>query len=423
MLSPGGKGWISKYFDLVEKGEISLNIKRPRSVGKREFMRLMFTSSGLVYGFSNQLIFGKNLDVSKWTQEEQLKVLLFEGHLLVYLLSDEEKEFDKEAFFNSLCDFYRFHNGRSLTAVFRLFRKEKPLEILEKILSKRVDIRINLVENKWWVNSLSNAFSYLDVILFNDYIFAKDEDSLINYNSYAQNVLTAVVMAAYADGEVQEKEKHLFDVFLASSGLEGERRERALEQFKNGAEYSDYSDYVKSHWMLKHFLLDMAALTIFSGSEMLEEEVEFLKELARFLECEELLADEALILVENFVLKSKDRAIFLSDSAAYEKIYHSFSNRWFKVLSRNKDKIALELKESRQLIALIRKSAKEDLNPEEKERMKEQLKDLAKAVPALTIFMLPGGSILMPLLLKALPELVPSAFRDNQIEGEEKEPK
>jgi hypothetical protein len=93
------------------------------------------------------------------------------------------------------------------------------------------------------------------------------------------------------------------------------------------------------------------------------------------------------------------------------------------VLSRNKDKIALELKESRQLIALIRKSAKEDLNPEEKERMKEQLKDLAKAVPALTIFMLPGGSILMPLLLKALPELVPSAFRDNQIEGEEKEPK
>jgi hypothetical protein len=155
----------------------------------------------------------------------------------------------------------------------------------------------------------------------------------------------------------------------------------------------------------------------------LEEEVVFLKELARFLECEELLAEEALVLVENFVLKTKDKAIFLSDSGAYEKVYLSFSNRWFKILSRNKDKIALELKESRQLIALIRKSAKEDLNTEEKERVKEQLKDLAKAVPALTIFLLPGGTILLPLLMKALPELIPTAFRDNQIESDTKDTK
>jgi hypothetical protein len=420
MLSPGGKGWITKYFDLVEKDEINLNLKRPKTIGKREFMHLTFTSCGLVYGFPIQLIYGKNLNVSKWTQEEHLKVLLFEAHLMVYILSNEEREFDKDEFILDLLNFYRLHNVRSLTAV---FRKEKPLDTLEKIYSKRVGIKMNLVENKWWVNSLSNAFSFLDVILFNDYICAKDEDSFINYNGYAQNALTAIVLAAYADGEIQEKEKMLFNIFLASSGLEDERRERAQEQFKHGAEYDDFSDFVRNHWMLKHFLMDIAALTIFSGSEMLEEEVVFLKELARFLECEELLAEEALVLVENFVLKTKDKAIFLSDSGAYEKVYLSFSNRWFKILSRNKDKIALELKESRQLIALIRKSAKEDLNTEEKERVKEQLKDLAKAVPALTIFLLPGGTILLPLLMKALPELIPTAFRDNQIESENKDTK
>ena len=197
-----------------------------------------------------------------------------------------------------------------------------------------------------------------------------------------------------------------------------ERREKAKDQFKNGTTFDDLSDYVKEKWLLKHFLLDIAALTIFSGSDMLEEEVVFMKEFADFLDCEEIVAQESLVLVENFVLKTKDKAIFLRDAGAYEKVYLSFTNRWSKVLIRNKDKIALELKESRQLIGLIRKSTSEELTAEEKEKVKDQLKDLAKAVPALTIFMLPGGTILMPLLLKALPDLVPSAFRENQIEDE-----
>jgi hypothetical protein len=38
-------------------------------------------------------------------------------------------------------------------------------------------------------------------------------------------------------------------------------------------------------------------------------------------------------------------------------------------------------------------------------------------MPSLAIFMLPGGAILLPLVLKIIPDLVPSAFRDNEIEN------
>lgn len=97
-------------------------------------------------------------------------------------------------------------------------------------------------------------------------------------------------------------------------------------------------------------------------------------------------------------------------------MYGNLSARWSKIIVRNKDKIANELKESKDLVSLIKKSTTQELSSEEKEKVKTQFLDLAKTVPALTIFMLPGGALLLPLVLKLLPDLIPSAFKENEID-------
>ena len=99
-------------------------------------------------------------------------------------------------------------------------------------------------------------------------------------------------------------------------------------------------------------------------------------------------------------------------------MYGSLSKRWIKILGRNKDKLATELKQSKELVALIRKSTSTELTKEEKELVKTQFKDIVRSMPSLAIFMLPGGAVLLPLVLKIIPDLVPSAFRDNAIEKE-----
>ena len=76
----------------------------------------------------------------------------------------------------------------------------------------------------------------------------------------------------------------------------------------------------------------------------------------------------------------------------------------------------MELKQSKELVYLIRKSATTELSKQEKELVKEQFKDIVKSMPSLAIFMLPGGALLLPLVLKVIPDLVPSAFRDNKLE-------
>jgi ribosomal protein L7/L12 len=421
MLSPGAKGWINKYFDLVDSGDIVLKINRPTDVRKLHFMHLTLGHSGIVFGYPMELIFAKSLNDSQWTTEEKLKLLLFESHLFVYMQIHKDTPFDRNSFIEALVGFYRFHNSSAIKKLFNVFKKDAPDEILESVLTKRIDIRLNILDNKWWVNSLSNALAYLDVILFDDFEHKQKEEAIKNYDTYAENALVAITLAAYSDGEVERKEKDLFNIFLASAHLDDDEREKVKTRFKDGADFEDFSFFVRGHWLLKRFLLDISILTILTSNDALEEEIEYLHELCAYLEIEQFELEESLRIVENFILKSKQNVAFLSDDSKYEKVYRSLTKRWTKVITRNKDKLIIEMKESKELVQLIRKSTSEELTTEEKEAVKTQFKDLAKSIPALTIFMLPGGTILMPILLKLIPDLIPTAFKENEIDEAEED--
>ena len=71
-----------------------------------------------------------------------------------------------------------------------------------------------------------------------------------------------------------------------------------------------------------------------------------------------------------------------------------------------------ELAQSKELVFLLKKSTTESLTDEEKRKVKEQMLDICKAIPAFFIFMLPGGALLLPLLIKLIPTILPSSFRE-----------
>ncbi len=81
-------------------------------------------------------------------------------------------------------------------------------------------------------------------------------------------------------------------------------------------------------------------------------------------------------------------------------------------VTENLEAIVTEVKETGELGQLLAKAAGgRKLDAEEKRKVKLQLIDLAKAVPALAIFAAPGGMFLLPLLAKILPfNMLPSAW-------------
>lgn len=84
-----------------------------------------------------------------------------------------------------------------------------------------------------------------------------------------------------------------------------------------------------------------------------------------------------------------------------------------ELLHKNKLRLLQELNQSKEAVHLIRKSTHTNLTTEEKEKIKIQLLDICKAIPALAVFLLPGGALLLPLLIKLIPDILPSAFKND----------
>ena len=87
------------------------------------------------------------------------------------------------------------------------------------------------------------------------------------------------------------------------------------------------------------------------------------------------------------------------------------------LIERNKKRLLLELNESGELVKLLSQSTYRELTKDEKIKVKEQLLDICKTIPSLTIFLIPGGSLLLPILIKYIPSLLPSAFNENKIDS------
>ncbi len=84
-----------------------------------------------------------------------------------------------------------------------------------------------------------------------------------------------------------------------------------------------------------------------------------------------------------------------------------------KILEKNSKSLVQELKQSKELVILLNKSAYTKLSEEEKAKVKSQLLDVLKSIPALAVFLLPGGLVLLPIIAKLIPDILPSAFRDH----------
>jgi hypothetical protein len=415
-LSPGAKGWINKYFDLVNNQSILLSFDQPDDHSSESFIHAYIGKTGLIFGYPTQLIFAKELNDKYWTTDEKLKILVFEAQLLVYLLNNTDKPFEKDAFIESLKGFYDEHDASSIKKLKSFFVKQNNIDFLESAIAKRIEIKSNILDSNLWINYINNCFIFLDVILFFDFLKNNEKPILKNYEEFALEALGIITMAAYSDGEIEKQEEYFFKVFLASANLQEVQKDVAIWRFNKGMNFKDLSGIANKNWMYRHFVLDLATLVIMSNHETAEGERLFLIELIEYLNFSEQELNRSMALTEQFILNNHNKIPLLKNSSSVEKIYSSFSKRWIKILGRNKDKLALELKQSKELVSLIRKSTSTELTKEEKELVKEQFKDIVKSMPSLAIFMLPGGTVLLPLLVKIVPDILPSAFRDNEVE-------
>jgi len=129
--------------------------------------------------------------------------------------------------------------------------------------------------------------------------------------------------------------------------------------------------------------------------------------------------NDALSTVNDFYKNHKNDVALLSTKNMAKRFYDNSSSLVKNLISRNSKKLYQELKESKELVVLLSQSTVRDMTEEEVDKMQEQLLDVLKSIPSLAIFMLPGGAVLLPLFIKFIPKLLPSAFDDNRIDEQQ----
>lgn len=419
MLNPASKGWIDKYLSLIQQNEIKLHCDDHCGIAGEHYLHLILGSSGMSFGVHSHFIFLKNKGENRWGKQEKLKLLFFESLLLIFYENSlcNGKSFDSSVFLEELECFFELEETQIASSNWSDFLRFSRPNKLEEIIDKRTQIPLSL-DNKIWINYLQNSLCIIDIFLFKDYLNGSiTKESIIDKRlHYAEVVLSMVVNGAHADGVLKVKEKTIFDLFLASAAFDNSKRAYYQELLKTGIDWEMFPSLESESLLFRKYLLDISIFTVWSDTDFSENEYAFLQKVAYQLQFNENDLNDAYSIVESFILENDDVLPFLQSSNSYDKVFNRLSNRWSKVILRNKDRLTQEIRESRELVELVRKSAVSELTKDEKEKVKTQFLDIIKSVPALAIFMLPGGVVLLPLILKIIPSLIPSAFRDNEVD-------
>lgn len=417
MMNPSKPGWVRKYFSILDDYSENLDQYPGAILSVEEMLYGYLQPTGIMYGYPTSLLFIKNDFMDDMSSEEAFRVLLLEGFILVEHL--KKGQFNRDSIENSLetiVSFYELTNIERVKKSWLNFKDLTVYEKLESIIAQRVDIKTSF-SNKLWTTYLYNSLIFHDLLLYQEFLGGASPELLkIQRQKVEKDVIKIIAVAANADDKLTEEEEAIFEVFMASARLDRDEREE-VQPFWEGEKGLDAIDFdYDRSWILNRYLMEVAVLTVWSDRIVVQSEKDFLHHLTGKLGIHDDERDKSFIAIQAFVVNNYETIPFLSGKNDAERLMDTATERWKNILGRNKEQLAAELKESKELVSIIAKSTTEELSKEEKEKARHQLKDLARTIPALTLFMLPGGSLLLPIILKIIPDLVPTAFRSNQID-------
>jgi hypothetical protein len=399
-MNPSASDWILKFLDLFDKKELVEIF-----ADEQEFYESL-KKTGFIYGVSVAAIPKRKLGNLKLTKEELTKVNLF--HALLFQFFQKNKNGTYREAVNNIVTFYKQLEKVKIGFFQKFTLSHSPENILENILSSRLQ-ETNTSFKKDSITFLTYALLYLDVLAYKHW--QKNPESVKKqYQQLESNALTSCFYTLKSKKKKTKYNELLIDLFETSSGYIIDETTGGSATFLENLNYLTEADILE-----KKYILDLCCLTVWEDLKLDKTEHQFLQQLVLVLDFPETELNKSLASLENFSEKYTEKILLFEYSHPVKQFYKQSAATVKLLIIRNKDRLARELEESGELLVLLSQSTVRDLSAEEKNKVKDQLLDICKTVPSLTIFLLPGGTILLPLLVKFIPKLLPSSFQDNRI--------
>ncbi len=394
-MNPSASGWISKFGSLADE----------YSKAYKDFDDLY--DDLLLNGF----IYGVHLAVPsfiatehKLSEDEVAKINLLSALYCSYRFDTGNINF--EEFVNTVFSYYNTLDLGKISFLNKILTGSKTDAQLEQLIDSRIYLNGNIF-NRAFGNSITNSLLFIDVLLFRAYL--SDKTNLIRHAQLLEYVTVNIAYQALNSKKTRKSDEKLIQ--LLASSLTYVDIENA--NFDNNDLNILYTNFTSCE---KKYLLDIACLTVWEDHSLDYTESEYIDRLGKDLNHEKNTIENALKNVRIFFEENFEKIPYLKDTNLASKFYDGMTKNVSKIILRNSKRLKKELSESKELVLLLTKATTKELNEEERKKIQLQLLDIFKSIPSLAIFILPGGAVLLPIFIKLIPKLLPSAFDDNRID-------
>ena len=393
-MNPSSSGWIDKFlrdFDAEFLAQSSLDTMYPE-----------LRNIGFIYGTSISTLLSHDSEIV-YSEEEKTKINLFTALVVTYYETIENG--NHKDCITALVEFYEYLDTKKSFFSFINTLTTNKSEKLESIINTRIQTNESIFKRNF-SHLLTNALLFIDVLAFEHFLI--HDINPIEYATTLEEALTNTVFLAL-NSKLEKDDYDKLLVKLFASSVRYTKVNMTEDVSFDKMELSKYTDELE-----KRYILDLTSLAVWNDREIDLGEQDFIRALGIELSLPNPWVKESLQSIQSFVKEHKEDISFFNYSNPAHHFYKQTSRTVSVLILRNKKRLIKEISESKDLVILLGQSTVRDLSKEEKQQMKQQLLDICKTIPSLAIFILPGGSLLMPLLIKFIPKLLPSAFNENR---------
>ena len=395
MINPSAHGWIEKFF--IEQ-------KAPRQpimdTDKAFYIRTRAT--GFIFGYIVSFDTLKPIPITERLPEEISKIGMLNTLYQMYCLTKNDT--DANHFISEAVAFYNLLTPKGFNPLQKMLPSSSDSSKLEKIIHDRVQTNEDLF-SKNFSHVITNALLFVDILAFKKYL---EKGSLPEkyFNKIEDIVISIISLSLKSKTGISIHDDLLAKLF--ESSVRFNKFSKAKIKTIDDLDLSYLNNDLE-----KFYMMDLAGISLWSDEKVENEERYFLFKLGEKLAIPEAFTIESIHFINNFIVKYKKEIPYFNNSNPVKNFYDHTTESVQILINRNKKRLVKELSQSKELMHLLAKSTHTDLDKEEKKKIKVQLLDICKSVPSLTIFLLPGGALLLPILIKFIPQLLPSAFNEN----------
>lgn len=400
MINPSTFGWIEKFFSEQRFTEEFLN-ETPLSY------YIKVRDTGFIYGHIIGFNTPKPIISKEWFKTEISKVALLNSLFGIYALT--EKNINSTDFINKVVAFYQQMNPEGFNLFKLILPKNSNALTLENIINQRVQTNDSLI-NKNFSHLVTNALLFIDVLAFQQYLI-QDEIPEKYFKKIEETVISLVAIALKTKTVKSVHDDLLIKLFEASI-----RYSKFSEVTVTTIETIPF-DYFNNE-LERYYFVDISAMALWSDGKIENEEAYFLHTLSKSINVNDSFAVESIKDTNEFITKYRKKIPYFNYSNPVKHFYDQTTKNVITLITRNKNRLVKEILQSKELMLLLAHSTVRDLDAKEKKKVKKQLLDICKTIPSLTIFLLPGGTLLLPILIKFIPKLLPSSFNENLEDNE-----